>query len=471
MLCKRNSKKQKGGRKSLPPVRVRQAVPLPVSSSRRRELVAKTASEREHEGIYPMATLGSAMRHRGVGKLLLLLASFIGVSVALELGVRLAVRPSPSSYGRLFGVELPPRSPFGDVEQYRQPLSSSADQALDGSQLTRGDLFGIYRSDSLLGYAPAENAVSRNAWWQSSDLGALTRAPTPRERPQETSRLLVFGESFAQGSRIRQEAAWPAVLDSADRRLDVVNLAVDGYSMAQALLRYRGVRQRLDHDIVLLMFAPSVDLWRDVSTLRSLRSWEGYPMAPRFVLERGELKLVRSLYPDRTVMVARNQDGLSRKLKEHLQKYDSFYCAAAYADPPLLGSLVLYKIGAAAWCGLRLRRLERKLLEVDGEAMQVTLKILEAMQDGAEADGKTFILVVTPTHAVLHSLGKDSAFDASWTQAVSAACESIEMCLDLTARLSTLPADVLDTGHGGTHFGPETNRIIAEAIHDFLQTP
>src|SRR2546429_380135 len=147
-----------------------------------------------------------------------------------------------------------------------------------------------------------------------------------------TARVLVFGASFAAGSRVPQESAWPAVVEAADPGLEVVNFGVDGYSLAQSLLRYRGVGASLAHDVVILTLSPRADLWREVNTLRALAGWRSYRVMPRFVLDDG-LKLVPSPYDPPSAVHADNPSGLRPRLREHLRRYDRFYVPWMY-DPP-----------------------------------------------------------------------------------------------------------------------------------------
>src|SRR3989442_14892949 len=240
------------------------------------------------------------------------------VLVALEVVLRVCVTPSPRSAGRLFGSELPPVRLI-PAEPPRPPRRDA-----QPGRIRYDDLNGIVRDDPVLGYAPREHAISTNGWWQSNNLGARARHDTASTVAPGTTRVLVFGDSFAAGSRVAQESAWPAVLEAADPGLEVVNLGVDGYSLAQSLLRYRGLREAVAHDVVGLTLSPRADLWRDLNTLRALVGWRSYPVMPRFVLDGG-LQLVPSPYDPPIAVHAANRSGLRPRRPEHLRRYDRFY--------------------------------------------------------------------------------------------------------------------------------------------------
>jgi hypothetical protein len=213
---------------------------------------------------------------------------------AAELEGWMLVLPSVLSDAALLGLSLPPeRIVLRGLEVNEETSALPLGAVVEGVRLTRGDAFGHFLLDPVLGYTHKDNAVSSNGWWQSNNIGACSRYDTPRPKPQGGTRILVFGESFAQGSRVRQEDAWPNIMDAIARDLEVVNLAVDGYSMAQAVLRFETIRQQVDYDTALLMFVPDADLWRDVNMVRELvEPWHASIIMPRFILEGDELVLV-----------------------------------------------------------------------------------------------------------------------------------------------------------------------------------
>src|SRR5438876_250292 len=160
-------------------------------------------------------------------------------------------------------------------------------------------------------------------------------------------------------------------LEAADPGLEVVNFGVDGYSLAQSLLRYRGVGASLAHDVVILTLSPRADLWREVNTLRALAGWRSYRVMPRFVLDDG-LKLVPSPYDPPSAVHADNPSGLGPRLREHLRRYDRFYVPWMY-DPPrgLARHSVLAKLVLARWHARLMRRLHAAALDPRSEAAAV----------------------------------------------------------------------------------------------------
>ncbi len=387
--------------------------------------------------------------------------------VALEVGLRGFVKPSPMSAGRLLGSELPPMRLVP-----REPPVRRVRRDGPAGRIRYDDLNGLVREDAVLGYAPREEAVSTNGWWQSNNIGARARHATAAARVPGKTRVLIFGDSFAAGSRVPQESAWPAVLEAANPTLEVVSLGVDGYSAAQSLLRYRTLADRLEHDVVLLTQSPRADFWREVNTLRALAGWRSYTVMPRFVLDDGRLQLVPSPYEPPLAIYADNRDVPSPRLRDHLQRYDRFYVPWMYdASLGLASSSVLAKLVLARWHAALLRRRHEEVLEPGSEAVAVSGRIARAMHDEARAHGARFLQILLPSELDLGRLRRRPAYREQW-HALAAAVSGVGVdCVDLAETLLAPPAEVVDRGFDGTHHGPRANRLIAEAVARALAEP
>ena len=392
--------------------------------------------------------------------------------VTVDLTMHLFVAPSPRSYGTLMGRELPPlrlMSP-SRAPELLDPSAPVQGIVTDGTKVTRGDLWGHFRLDSELGYTYQENVTSKNRWWQSNNLGARARMNVERRLTPGRTRILVFGESFAQGSRLPQEQAWPTVLQEGDQAVEVLNFAVDGYSMAQSLLRYRQIRKLVEYNLVVLMFVPEVDPVRDINTLRQLLDsrWD-MPLMPRFLLRAAGLTLVPALYSDPFDLYRRNGERLSPELREYLRAYDRLYFPAKYEQSGVLGPSILAKLLARASWVTEERELHGSLMSPGSEALQVSRAIFEAMQREALADGASFALVLLPMeyHWWDGRGGKTNL--EPWHKMASFVCVAQMACVDLLPALVELPRTEIDRAFDGWHFGPKVNRRIAASVHDVLK--
>jgi hypothetical protein len=402
--------------------------------------------------------------------LALLLGAWLLVLGVCELALRSMVRDSEPAWGELFGLQLPPFRLFPDgtfVPTDREaPIQGLV---IDGKQITRADLWGYSRDDDLCGYTVEEGRTSANGWWQSNSLGARDRDETPFAKPPGARRWLAFGDSYTNGSRVPQEEAWPNVLDRRSGSVEVINLGVDGYGVAQSYQRYTRLRSELDHDLVLLTFVPSLNLQRDVNVLRTLLGWKSPKVMPRFVLEGERLELVPPLYATVEAARADNVDGPSGTLREHLRSYDRLYFPSKHESPRVVGRLVVYKLLARLDFTRRERRLRDELMTPSSEAMQVSGRLFRHMGSEVVGDGKTFVLVFLPRKYDIERARSRPAYLERWNTLVASACPpSGTRCIDLLDSMMALPPAELDVGHG-SHYGPRANAAIARLLWERLE--
>ncbi|NNE48355.1 MAG: hypothetical protein HKN37_17010 [Rhodothermales bacterium] len=402
-------------------------------------------------------------RARTINLLLVLISCLLAVAT-FEGVARLFVSPCENCWGELFGRQLPPFELITEdafLEHDRDAWYRNL--IVDGRRITAGDMLGIFREDSILGYAPKENAISANDWWQVNNVGARSRVDL--DTAYSNARVLVFGESFTNGSRLRQEETWPYLLDQLDDRFAVVNFGVDGYSMGQSYLRYRVLSESIEHDTAVLVFVPTEDLFREVNTLRTLVGWDMPMVLPRFVVAGDSIRLVRAPYSSMTEMVMANSERVSPLLREHLRAYDSFYSASQYEDTRFGGKLVSGKL-LARWKFIRMRRsLMRQALDIDSEPITIASALFARMRRDVSDKSRSFVLVIMPGARDLAKYRTDETFRHRWTRMRDRVCPDSLSCLDLMDDMVNVPAGQIDVGYDGTHYGPKAGAAIAETVH------
>jgi hypothetical protein len=322
----------------------------------------------------------------------------------------------------------------------------------------------VFEADPDLGYVPKENAASPNRWWRSNNIGARSASPTAKAVPKGKRRVLVFGDSFTNCSRVSQEEAWPHHLNAKGSGVEFVNLGVDGYSMGQCLLRYERVRTKADHDAVMLVFVPTEDPWREVNVYRGLAGWQASPPMPRFIIKGGILELVRSPYASYEEFREDNSPVLSSRFIAHERAYDRFYFRTKHESPPLVGWSVLYNLLARAWYRSAETALAEGMLSPDSEAVSISLAVIRRMRQTAEQEGRRFVLVLLPQPEDVERYRSDASFRASYDGLRSAAGQGGLVVMDLMGELLKASPDDLDRGRDNTHYGSQANKLIAEIL-------
>lgn len=124
------------------------------------------------------------------------------------------------------------------------------------------------------------------------------------EKPRDTFRILILGDSFPQGWQVKLEQGFPWLMEEelnrvSSRKIEVINMGVDTYGTDRELLLFAALGWRFQPDLVLLSFYTGNDI-KDNSF--DLSSWaEGSPLKrPVFTLDSaGRLQMHNAPIVDR----------------------------------------------------------------------------------------------------------------------------------------------------------------------------
>ena len=138
--------------------------------------------------------------------------------------------------------------------------------------------------DPYLGFSPRPNAQG----WKSNEGEAFIQINSqgyrgkeyPLEKPDETYRVVLLGDSFAEALQVKEEERFSAIVEKElsssykalnEKEVEVINLGVSGYSTAQEYLMLKHKGWNLDPDAVLLAFFPGNDVHENTSRLTTKR--------------------------------------------------------------------------------------------------------------------------------------------------------------------------------------------------------
>jgi hypothetical protein len=151
------------------------------------------------------------------------------------------------------------------------------------------------------------------------------------EKPPGTTRLLVFGDSFAAGQYVSNEQRFTELLERRNPGLEVINFGLEGTGTDQQLLLYEEVGRRYEHDAVLLMpFLQNIR--RNLADAREAVDPHTHRRVllpkPRFELDGEALRLLNVPVPaerrelnGRPTDVRTDQPTLTGRLKARLNRF------------------------------------------------------------------------------------------------------------------------------------------------------
>jgi hypothetical protein len=280
--------------------------------------------------------------------------------------------------GLFLGQPVPP------FEAITHPTQRAA---LERMRLPLAERPGINAFDPLLGWTNRPDSRSEDGL-ASVNLDGL-RGPRrhAREPDPGRTRIACFGDSYTFGDEVRDEWAYPYLLEELYPDYEALNLGVSAYGTDQALLRFR--REGLWGAQVVCIGVLLENIGRNVNRYRPL--WytrSGAPVAkPRFLLESGALELLEQPYADEAALLEAITSG---SVLDDLAEGEHW--RGPWIPTGKLSSLV--RLGGAAWA-LQRRQPRRLWQEEAGEPFQVTLGLLETFHREALAAGaeKAVVLI------------------------------------------------------------------------------
>lgn len=276
----------------------------------------------------------------------------------------------------------------------------------------------LMQPDERFGFAHVPDA---SGWWVNIDapcefqthVRINSKGLRDREYPYEKHpgvfRILVLGDSFADGLEVSLKDSFPKVLETLlnerlDASIEVINAGVWGYGNDLELLFYRLEVRKYQPDLVLLAFQSNSDVLENHQELETRYMGEVYK--PFFVLKGGGLTLTNWPFPVELVEPPPPQ-GAVEHVKAWLAAHFRLYPVAGYFIKRRLPDLagVLRGIGAmtAAQGNARTSEIPMAmyLYAVDcppewEEAWAVTEAIIARLSQEVEADGAQLAVLLLP---------------------------------------------------------------------------
>ena len=289
--------------------------------------------------------------------------------------------------------------------------------------------FDVY--DPLLGWRAKPNLRNRRAFGDeilnTNSLGlrgereyAVEKSP----RVNGATRILVLGDSFTFGDEVSDDETFCHYLGQLLPEAEVMNFGMHGYGHDQMLLLYREVARQYRPDVVIVAFV-YLDMDRNLLRFRDYAK-------PRFVLEKGDLRLDNSPVPTPEQTLAR-------------EPWRSKFVDAL---------------------ALALRAIETRTGRREERARKLSLRILDELIDEVRADGGLPLFLYLPAgREVLNhdpAPTEEEAFLFAHCEQRGVACAS--------ARAEFIAASTRGVAFAtDRHWGPPGHRAAARALAALLR--
>ncbi len=149
------------------------------------------------------------------------------------------------------------------------------------------------RYDASKGWMPKANLKDVKAFdgkiLNTNSKGVRGKREFAYVKKKDTLRILILGDSFTFGDEVSDNETYSYYLQEMLPGTEVINMGIHGYGHDQMLILLKEEGIKYQPDIVILGFLP-LDMPRNLLGFRDFAK-------PRFVLEKGELKLTGTPVP------------------------------------------------------------------------------------------------------------------------------------------------------------------------------
>jgi hypothetical protein len=329
------------------------------------------------------------------------------------------------------------------------------------------DSSGSLLYDPDLGWNNRPHASTPGRMQSTNSFGLRADREYTHEMRPGMFRVSMFGDSFIFGADVDLQDS-PAVrleglLKQRGIDAEVLNFGVGGFGFDQAYLHYHRDSSQFDTSVIVQGLQME-NVGRDVTIFRIV-SYPGTQIPfskPRYVLRNGKLELINhpAIAPEDVPKTLANFPSWP------LAKYEAFYAERYrshwYSHSKLISTLVeLWGARRGPWS-----ETATDVYAVDGEGMNITVRLLEAYRDEVTRSGKPFVLIFLPRPDTIRAAltGKPDPWQPHRERLLGFTI------VDPTARMVTYAkergVDALYQSQG--HYTPAGYLFVAEALAEAL---
>lgn len=291
--------------------------------------------------------------------------------------------------------------------------------------------------------------------------------------PDETNPCVsLYGDSFTFGAEVTAEKTWSNVLSQL-LGCRVSNFGVGGYGTDQAYLRFQ--LNAADSSSTVILGYLVENIARNVNQYRLLFYFLPeqymYGLKPRFILdEKGELKLIKlPKFSEQEFLEMTENPGQSLPYEYFVPGGKFVNWAPRFPYTAAILGFMNHNRFRARLSG-KPRYAEFYNPDHSSQALQVTVKILEAFQTEAKKRGKKSLVLIIPSGLEFRYYRKKGVwlYQTLVNELAKREVEFLDAGPMILDRLQGRDACDLFTNHCKGHFNEEGNRLLASILHSYL---
>jgi len=323
--------------------------------------------------------------------------------------------------------------------------------------------------DKELGWIPHSNFSSLDSMYIYNNEGIRSASVTDTQKKDDAITIMFFGDSYTHGDEVSYTGTIEYFLEKLfseqSQNVEVLNFAVSGYGMDQALLRWEKVKDKFHPDIVIFGIQFE-NVKRNINIIRPLYSpVTKIPFTkPRFIITENQLTLIGN--PANTI--SNISEILNNFNYWELKRYEGFY------DPEDYQSSFIYNSQLISFISSAIERIsdEHEYFSEESESHDVTIEIINRFRQSVENKGAKFIAVHLPviedfTISYLFSklfYSQDLIY-GNLLDELKQNCDLIETYDYLKNWSEECSTSELFMAR---HYSPTANELIAKRIYNYL---
>ena len=288
--------------------------------------------------------------------------------------------------------------------QYPDPSPKLVNQALQFH-----DVYGIAFTPNTAGWNTSLRG-EYSAYIQINNKG-LRGQEYPYQKPSDTFRILVLGDSFTAALQVKDQDLFTSLLReqfnqaSSDKRVEVINAGVVGYGTANELSYFMHEGYKYASDVVILMFFAGNDVLNNINP-------------PHYKIEDGRLIPIDLVYRSDIGVPPWAQDGtIFRKTRNYLYTHSRLYSVtiellvyALIQQSPQLSTLLQSMGFVEATRPVMNAGNIYSFLQPPQEAWTMTEALLIELHREIQSQGSQLIVVIIPDETEVDPVKWDKLF-------------------------------------------------------------